>query len=42
MTFYERIPNENQFGQKFKNGFKNGWNNLIGFFVALTNIWHLS
>jgi Cdc6-like AAA superfamily ATPase len=39
MTFYERIPNETEFGQKFKNGFKNGWDNLILFFVVLTNIW---
>lgn len=39
MTFYETIPNETQFGQKFKNGFRNGWDNLIWFFVLLTNIW---
>ena len=39
MTFYESIPNETEFGQKFKNGFKNGWNNLIWFFIMLTNIW---
>lgn len=39
MTFYEAIPNETAFGQKFKNGFRNGWYNLIWFFVALTNIW---
>ena len=39
MTFYETTPNETVFGQKFKNGFTNGWDNLIWFFVVLTNIW---
>jgi hypothetical protein len=39
MTFYESIPNEIEFGQKFKNGFSNGWENLVWFFVVLTNIW---
>ena len=39
MTFYESIPNETAFGQKFKNGFRNGWDNLIWFFVALINVW---
>jgi len=39
MTFHETIPNETEFGQKFKNGFRNGWDNLIWFFVVLTNIW---
>lgn len=39
MTFYETIPNETDFGQKFKNALKNGWDNLIWLFVGLTNIW---
>ena len=39
MTFYQSIPNETEFGNKFKNGFKSGWDNLIWFFVFLTNIW---
>lgn len=39
MTFYESIPNETEFGQKFINGFRSGWDNLIWFFVLLTNIW---
>ncbi|HQB19287.1 MAG: DUF4349 domain-containing protein [Bacteroidales bacterium] len=39
MTFYETIPYETEFGQKFKNGFKNGWDNLIWFLIGLTNIW---
>ena len=39
MTFFETVPNETEFAQKFKNGFSNGWDNLIWFFVLLTNIW---
>lgn len=39
MTFYQTIPNETEFGNKFMNGFKNGWDNLIWFFVFLTNVW---
>tara|TARA_R110002049_G_scaffold307558_3_gene508409 strand:- start:625 stop:1407 length:783 start_codon:yes stop_codon:yes gene_type:complete len=39
MTFYERIPNQTEFGQKFKQAFSNGWDNLIWFFVAIANIW---
>lgn len=39
MTFYESLPNQTEFGQKFNNGFRNGWDNLVWFFVALTNIW---
>jgi Domain of unknown function (DUF4349) len=39
MTFYEDLPNQTQYGQKFKNGFINGWDNLILFFVLLINIW---
>ena len=39
ISFYETIAQSTGFGQKFKNGFKNGWDNLIWFFVFLTNIW---
>lgn len=41
MLFYEYKPisNETGFGQKFKNAFRNGWDNLIWFFVGLSNIW---
>lgn len=39
ITFYQEIPNETEFGNKFKNGFTNGWDNLIWFFVLLVNIW---
>jgi hypothetical protein len=39
ITFYESISTQTKFGQEFKNGFSNGWNNLVWFFVLLTNIW---
>ncbi|WP_299704023.1 DUF4349 domain-containing protein [uncultured Pontibacter sp.] len=39
MTFYERTPVYTEFSREFKDGFRNGWNNLIWFFVFLTNIW---
>jgi len=41
LTFYERIPVEhkNHFIEKFKKGFKNGWNNLVWFLVILVNLW---
>ncbi|MET2986612.1 DUF4349 domain-containing protein [Aureibaculum conchae] len=39
LTFYETTTLGNEFGRKFKDGFKNGWDNLIWFFVFLTNIW---
>ena len=39
MTFYQTVPNQTEFGNKFKNGFKTGWDNLIWFFVFLINIW---
>ncbi|MDI9603962.1 MAG: DUF4349 domain-containing protein [Bacteroidota bacterium] len=39
MTFYETIPHETAFGQKFKNALVNGWDNLIWLFVGLTHIW---
>ena len=39
MIFYESTPNETEFGRKFENGFRNGWDNLIWFFIALINIW---
>lgn len=35
----ENTPNETNFGQKFKNGFSNGWENLVWFFVFLVNSW---
>jgi len=39
LTLIQRSARENEFGKKFKNGFVNGWNNFIYFFVILTNIW---
>lgn len=39
VIFYETISEQTEFGKKFKNGFKNGWENLILFFVFLVNIW---
>lgn len=39
ITFYETIPTQTEFGRQFKNGLRNGWDNLIWFFVYLTNIW---
>jgi len=39
ITFYQTVPNKIAFGNKFKEGFENGWDNLIWFFVLLVNIW---
>jgi hypothetical protein len=39
VTFYESIPEQTAFGQKFKNGFRNGLDNLVIFFVMIINIW---
>ena len=39
MTFYESTPVYTGVTADFKNGFQNGWDNLIQFFVLLTNIW---
>lgn len=39
VRIYETISEQTEFGKKFKNGFKNGWENLILFFVFLVNIW---
>lgn len=39
LTYYKTVANKPVFGNKFSNGFVNGWNNLIWFFVGLVNIW---
>lgn len=39
VTYYERIEGQTAFGRAFKNGFRNGWNNLIWFFVGIINLW---
>jgi len=39
--FYETVPfeYEHKFAEKFKDGFGNGWENLLYFFIGLINIW---
>lgn len=39
ISFYKKTPKHTEFSAKFKNGFQNGWKNLIWFFVYLVNIW---
>lgn len=39
VTYYERMEGQTAFGRAFKNGFRNGWNNLIWFFVGVVNLW---
>lgn len=39
ITFYQIVADETAFSNRFKDGFRNGWDNLIWFFVFLTNIW---
>ena len=39
VRIYETLSKHTEFGQMFKNGFKNGWENLILFFVFLVNVW---
>ncbi|GAB1416975.1 DUF4349 domain-containing protein [Paludibacter sp.] len=39
ISFYEAVPRNIAFGNKFKHGFRSGWENFILFFVGLTNIW---
>lgn len=39
LTVYEQVASSIGFGRKFSEGFANGWENLIWFFVGLTNIW---
>lgn len=39
ITIYETIPTPVNFAKQFKNGFRNGWDNLIWFFVGIVNIW---
>ena len=39
ITFYEEVPTATGFAQQFENGFRNGWNGLVWFFVALVNVW---
>ena len=39
VTFYETLPTQVAFGNKFVEGFRQGWENLIWFLVGLVNIW---
>ncbi len=39
LTFYKSISQETAFGKKFREGFRNGWDNLIWFLVGMVNIW---
>lgn len=41
ITYYKNIPKQYRtaFGNKFSEGFVNGWYNLVWFFVGLVNIW---
>lgn len=39
VRIYEPLSKHTEFGKKFIDGFKNGWDNLILFFVLLVNIW---
>ncbi len=39
VTFYERLPNQTAFVAEFKASFREGWENLIRFFIVLTAIW---
>ncbi|TAE46131.1 MAG: DUF4349 domain-containing protein [Bacteroidetes bacterium] len=39
LTFYERHSQSVSFGNPFSNAFRNGWENVIWFFVFLVNLW---
>lgn len=39
IAFYKKISRHAEFSGRFENGFRNGWENLIWFFVFLVNIW---
>lgn len=39
LTFYQTIPKTTAFGKQFGEGVRNGWQNLVWFFVGLVNIW---
>jgi len=39
LTFYKSIPYQTEFSHQIKSGFRNGWDNLVWFFVALINVW---
>ena len=39
ITYYKELTKRTAFGQKFAQGFRSGWTNLIWFLVGLVNIW---
>ena len=39
ITYYKHAPTSIAYGNKFLEGFSNGWNNLLWFLVGLINIW---
>lgn len=39
ITFYKSTPTSITYGNRFAEGFSNGWNNLMLFVVGLINIW---
>ncbi len=39
LTFYQEVPKTTAFGRQFSEGIRNGWQNLVWFFVGLVNIW---
>lgn len=39
LTFYQRQSQSIAFGSQFSEGFRNGWENVIWFFVLLVNLW---
>lgn len=39
ITYYKAVPKQIAFGQKFKQGLSNGWQNFVWFTVGLINIW---
>lgn len=39
LTFYKSIPYQAEFNHQITDGFRNGWDNLVWFFVALINVW---
>jgi len=39
VTYYEKIHSQTAFGKHFREGFRNGWNNLVWFFIGIVNLW---
>ena len=39
VTFYKKITSESNFSRKFKNAFKEGFENVKGFLIYIINIW---